>query len=184
MIKTTSSENASSSNYVTVEEYEYNSNGDVIKINHYEEGQILEIREFEYSYDAYGRCESEETYITDYRYNAPESKKGIKKFTGVSFFTYDDTGNCAVENDRSAMNIISYDYDGNGNCVKKTVKNEGGVVVRIDEYDSEGFLLSETDYDLDGNVLKSITNEYTYEYYLFLLPEFIVQVIIRQYRQE
>ena len=63
------------------------------------------------------------------------------------------------------MNIVYYEYDADGNCIKKTVTNEGGVTLRTEEYDSNAFLIKETDYNTEGEVISNISYDYDYEYY-------------------
>ena len=69
-----------------VEEYEYNDNGDLKTVYSYAKDKLLEKTEFEYGYDAYGRCESEETYVTYYSGDVSDNGNDNKRFIGVSFY--------------------------------------------------------------------------------------------------
>ena len=43
--------------------------------------KLLEKTEFEYVYDAYGRCESEETYVTYYSGDVSDNGNDNKRFS-------------------------------------------------------------------------------------------------------
>ena len=143
--------------------YEYYDNGDLKAQYTYEDGELLMICDFEYIYDTNGNCIQENFYYTSYDDNS-EEWKGKRYCFAKSYYEYDAKGKRIKETDGYYDQIIYFDYDANNNCIKKRIYNEAGKLGRVDEYNKEGFIIKETNYDANGNETGGSVNEYVYSY--------------------
>ncbi|MCD7752498.1 MAG: hypothetical protein LUI10_12330 [Lachnospiraceae bacterium] len=148
----------------TTEEYEYDSNGNCIKVVEYNAEGLVESMT-ESVFDANGNIVSDITYIdgevtgsTEYEYENGNLTKiitfdGVGNIIGTGNQEYDDAGN-----------IMKYSYyDAEDTIVNYMEYNENGNITKTVLYDEDGNIdyVVEDEYDENGNVSVSISTSET-----------------------
>jgi hypothetical protein len=162
-------------------DYEYDSQGNLIREIHYDVTNDQYGGNLEYEYDSQGNLIKDINYYNDNHsvkeydsmgneikfivYNEDGSIAGEREYELE--YVYDSKGNLAkcyeVSSKDNKYLIYEYEYDNLGNMIKKEFANNGALLYEY-EYDSYGNMTKEIDYKRDGSGDVSSEDTYEYEY--------------------